>query len=1024
MKLKQDKLFKKGEALVERFCRLRGNLFFYFKGKDAKSEPAGLLVMERCAVELDLNEQAHFSFVIVYEGDEQTYTFSAATEEERDSWIQVLHVASYECLKMQLQSLREQVQAKTGKDPLSQALPSDTGMDYETGSAQSTEDPAMEMSLSISGLPNDSNGQPPNPFVVVYIIIPPQQQTWLQHNHTEMVEKNNNPLFLKTIGFGDANGLEPCTRVKVTVYNVKERMTGTMSQIGQKIFTLNDIMTSTDMKLNMVLAGADSSRVGELSVVAWMNDANPSIVDIQGDTALLAVDQQRNSAFPQRRSKRLDTLRPLCENITSRTYRFDTNKGVKLLVYEYMAESKLTFDVPIKLLKLYIEEEKTRVTQLQDLGKLPALLESHVAADINFRAATVSDYTDAINLLACHQGLPHTVKHGRSPSKYMECCMTGDYTSSSFKPSTKKGDKEMEFVPVNLHLQRMSVVNESTNECGCYDIVTVGAFTALTRKTRSGGLWKMIQQLQEQYTPEGTLSKVTKVKRACDLVNNLYSLQSDIQKLCGVVCHEALQGDGVSLQKATDRLADKVKDLVQDCESPILQETANKLADIHEEFEALEEEAAKQGLTTGQKALLPNDKSPDKQWKWTGSCFVKSPTVEPWDMTRVNTEAALVCLTSMVEDLIRNKSGAMDRPKWLGDISPAVIKLKSFVEIVCQKANHFMSFLDLMEHKDNLKSMHTVKCRRDVVFSHALTSLVSGLVCHVNAHIDDHSILNQLATLGVVAQFEGLLSCHGDEMPMLEDMIVAVDDLATVSFTFFSETPQNKDINLTTNELKRAGLYPDLNRHHVCVEVPLKKAVFDQLPTRLQNGEAISVTPVFFNIGINEQATLGEKFGNTTLQDKTNEASLGKFNKYVKQYEDMPDFPDKTHQPDVHSISHLLQLLSNNVYIKKSKNVEVLHLAAELCRRVHGIRFTCCKSAKDRTAMAVTLEQVQILQREHDLASHVFNQSLDCFRSEGVRRENAYKNVGQRKYAFNSLQLLSFPKLYRPPHGTYGNVQN
>ena len=42
--------------------------------------------------------------------------------------------------------------------------------------------------VAIDGLPNDSNGQPPNPFVVVYIIIPPQQQTWLQHNHTEMVE--------------------------------------------------------------------------------------------------------------------------------------------------------------------------------------------------------------------------------------------------------------------------------------------------------------------------------------------------------------------------------------------------------------------------------------------------------------------------------------------------------------------------------------------------------------------------------------------------------------------------------------------------------------------------------------------------------------------------------------------------------------------------------------------------------------------------------------------------------------------
>lgn len=66
------------------------------------------------------------------------------------------------------------------------------------------------------------------------------------------------------------------------------------------------------------------------------------------------------------------------------------------------------------------------------------------------------------------------------------------------------------------------------------------------------------------------------------------------------------------------------------------------------------------------------------------------------DMTRVNTEASLVCLTSMVDDLVKNKSGTMDRPKWLGDISPAVIKLKQFVEIVCDKATHFMSFLDLI----------------------------------------------------------------------------------------------------------------------------------------------------------------------------------------------------------------------------------------------------------------------------------------------------------------------------------------
>lgn len=37
----------------ERWCRLRGNLLFYFKSRDPWSEPIGLVVLEQCQVRLD-----------------------------------------------------------------------------------------------------------------------------------------------------------------------------------------------------------------------------------------------------------------------------------------------------------------------------------------------------------------------------------------------------------------------------------------------------------------------------------------------------------------------------------------------------------------------------------------------------------------------------------------------------------------------------------------------------------------------------------------------------------------------------------------------------------------------------------------------------------------------------------------------------------------------------------------------------------------------------------------------------------
>lgn len=59
-----------------------------------------------------------------------------------------------------------------------------------------------------------------------------------------------------------------------------------------------------------------------------------------------------------------------------------------------------------------------------------------------------------------------------------------------FKPSSRKNDRSLEFAPINLHLQRIWVQNDTLKKSGFYDTITVGAFTAHSHKSKTGGLIK------------------------------------------------------------------------------------------------------------------------------------------------------------------------------------------------------------------------------------------------------------------------------------------------------------------------------------------------------------------------------------------------------------------------------------------------------------------------------------------------------------------------------------------------------
>ncbi|KAG8453931.1 hypothetical protein GDO86_000527 [Hymenochirus boettgeri] len=359
------------------------------------------------------------------------------------------------------------------------------------------------------------------------------------------------------------------------------------------------------------------------------------------------------------------------------------------------------------------------------------------------------------------------------------------------------------------------------------------------------------------------------------------------------------------------------------------------------------------------------------------------------------------------EDLINSQINE----DWYEQLYPLITTLHDCVEEVVERASKSMTFVVLQELACGLPQCLCLTFRRDVVFCQALSGLTCGFIIKLHSSLHNQAFLQQLHTVGLLVQYEGLLSTYSEEVGMLEDMIVGISDLRHVAFKI--------------TEAKCEDFLPVVSgrRENFMVEIKLPTKMFELLPQEIRDGKMLYVYPVFFNIGINEQQTIAERFGDTSLQESINQENVEHLKEYYRLCIDKnpPDCPPFQEHND---LKELLENLHQNTQAKKRKNVEIVWMAATICRKMNGIRFTCCKSAKDRTSMSVTLEQCQILRDEHELHKDFFVRALDCMRREGCRIENVLKNIKCRKYAFNMIQLLTFPKHYRPPDGTYGKVHN
>lgn len=713
-------------------------------------------------------------------------------------------------------------------------------------------------------------------------------------------------------------------------------------------------------------------------------------------------------------------------NVIHRSFQFDVPlKGLSISIEEIMAESKYCMLFPQIIMNIFMDDEKKLMNCVTySLGEVKPDYQRTQMRVLESHLRLVNVVTESINELYQVQ-----------------------LDKKFFRPSIAKKELFFQYVPLNFHLQRCLVsdsdgVNKRRSTICCensspigmlnennlknsLDVYSVGVFAAHYFRCDQDNLNinTLNPHINIKNIPSSTSSS-TSVATNQNSGTNKDSGSSSVTKVWKAMKNflhisSLVQLIEVSMRKLMFYIEDgslaqeKLKTLYE-----MIDSNAHKLINILnprevEEtlmaLEVLKNHSSNSGhsntmsgsinqsfggkITTADCSTNDIRASNEPVFrKNSQSVSEEQQELEPVDLIYLNIKASLISISGKINNTQSIKCSR-------SEVEPSKRKLISANAALLRISSICYAIEAIKLERENLELFYNLRLKRGMIFSQILTVLITAVVNQIKSTSFQRNLVK---TKSIFVYFQSLLSCYAQEIGMLNDMAAATSELnQCTTFVFINF----KDSSRSTLDLPRI----EGNGHNVRVIISLTSQI---LPDYLE----AQPKAFLFNIGINEQATLAETLGLVKLQETINQSAFHRLEEYIIEFKENPNLVD------------LLTALKIELWSRRAKNVRILHLMEQITYHLDGIRFTSCKSAKDRTSMAITLEEVRFCSRKYNFNeiddSHLFQQMLDTLRSEGTRRENTRKNIGIAKYAFNSLKAMTLPKLYRPPPGTYSNVRD